>query len=36
LRLANAARRRASQDYSRAAMVRRFEDFYGRLIHATA
>jgi glycosyltransferase involved in cell wall biosynthesis len=33
LRLAGAARVRAQQEFSRAAMVRRFEDFYTRLIH---
>jgi glycosyltransferase involved in cell wall biosynthesis len=31
-RLAGAARRRARERYSRAAMVRRFEDFYTRLV----
>jgi glycosyltransferase involved in cell wall biosynthesis len=32
LRLGAAARRRAQQRYSRAAMVRRFEEFYARLV----
>jgi glycosyltransferase involved in cell wall biosynthesis len=32
-RLAHAGRQRAVNEYSRAAMVRRFEDFYARLIH---
>jgi glycosyltransferase involved in cell wall biosynthesis len=32
-RLGTAARKRAVEEYSRAAMVRRFEEFYTRLIH---
>jgi glycosyltransferase involved in cell wall biosynthesis len=35
-RLGLGARQRAAERYSRPAMVRRFEDLYGRLIHATA
>jgi glycosyltransferase involved in cell wall biosynthesis len=35
-RLAEAGRRRAVEEYSRAAMVRRFEEFYARLIHGRA
>jgi glycosyltransferase involved in cell wall biosynthesis len=35
-RLGLAARQRSSDRYSRQAMVRRFEDLYGRLIHARA
>jgi glycosyltransferase involved in cell wall biosynthesis len=33
-RLAEAARRRAVERYGRRAMVRRFEDFYTRLVYS--